>query len=180
MGAKAFLSKAFPFLSVAATAFGGPIGTAGASVLGAALGKEVKPEAIEAELTKLTGTEEGRLKAQEAEANFKLQMEKLGFAHIEELERIVAADRASARQREVLIKDKVPALLAVVVNAAFFGVIFSLIFRTFPEGSRDTLLILLGALAAGWKDVFGYYFGSSSSSARKDDTIAKLGNGHTR
>ena len=177
MGAKAFLSKAFPFLSVAATAFGGPIGAAGASILGAALGKEVKPEGLEGELTKLTMTEEGRLKATQAEADFKLQMEKLGFAHIEELERIVSADRDSARKREMTVKDKMPTILGISVNIAFFGVILALIFRTVPTESRDTLLILLGALTVGWKDVYGYYFGSSAGSAKKDETIAKLGNG---
>ena len=172
MGAKAFLSKAFPFLSVAATAFGGPIGAAGASVLGAALGKDVKPEALEAELTKLAGTEEGRIKAAQAEIDFKLQMEKMGFNHVEELERIMASDRDSARKREAAVKDKMPMILGISVNVAFFAVMACLIFRTVPHDSRDTLLILLGALTVGWKDVYGYYFGSSSGSARKDEIIA--------
>lgn len=177
MGAKAFLSKAFPFLSVAATAFGGPIGAAGASILGAALGKDVKPANLEAELTRLTMTEEGRLKAAQAEQDFKLAMEKLGFGHVEELERIAATDRDSARKREIAVKDKMPLILSLSVNVLFFGVVTMLMFRTVPVESKDIILVLLGALTAGWKDILGYYFGSSSGSARKDDVIQSLSNG---
>lgn len=174
MGAKAFLQKAFPFLSVAATAFGGPIGAAGATILGAALGKDVKPEDLENELTKLTMTEEGRIKAAQAEQDFKLAMEKLGFEHVEELERISASDRDSARKREIAVKDSMPLVLSLTVNLLFFGVVGFLMFRTVPPESKDIILLLLGALTAGWKDILGYYFGSSSGSARKDAIIHKL------
>lgn len=167
-----FLKKAFPFLSLAATAFGGPIGAAGANLLGAALGKDVKPENIEAELTRLAATDEGRLKAQEAEAAFKLSMQKMGFEHIEELERVAAGDRDSARKREMVLKDKMPLILALAVNLSFFSVITTLLFRGLPPDSKDVILILLGALTAGWKDVYGYYFGSSAGSAKKDDILA--------
>ena len=177
MGAKAFLQKAFPFLSVAATAFGGPIGAAGASILGAALGKEVKPGDLESELTKLTMTEEGRIKAAQAEQDFKLAMEKLGFGHVEELERISALDRDSARKREIAVKDKMPLVLSLAVNVLFFGVVTMLMFRTVPVESKDIILVLLGALTAGWKDILGYYFGSSAGSARKDDLLAKQNGG---
>lgn len=172
MGAKDFLRKAFPFLTVAATAFGGPVGAAGANILGAALGEKIKPEELEAKLTTLTMTEEGRLKAQDAEASFKLAMEKMGFDHIEELEKVAAGDRDSARKREMAIKDKMPMILGVGVNAVFFAVIGFLIFKPVPDASKDVLLILLGALTVQSKEVYGYYFGSSAGSAKKDDILA--------
>ena len=171
MGAKAFLSKAFPFLSVAATALGGPIGAAGASMLGAALGKEVKPADLEAELVKLAATEEGRLKAAQIEQDFKLQMERLGLGHVEELERLAAADRDSARKREMTVKDRMPMILGIAANIGFFSTVWFLLFRTMPVESKDVLLLLLGALTATFKDVYGYYFGSSAGSAKKDDLI---------
>jgi hypothetical protein len=170
---KGFLKKAFPFLSVAASTFGGPLGMAGAQVLGAALGKDVKPEALEAELNKLILTDEGRLKAQQAEQEFAITMRKLGFEHVEELERIAASDRASAREREVKVKDKMPFILSLSVNVMFFGVIIALVYRAVPADSKDVILILLGALTAGWKDVLGYYFGSSAGSAAKTEILDK-------
>ena len=177
MGAKAFLSKAFPFLSVAATALGGPIGAAGASMLGAALGKEVKPAELEAELVKLAATEEGRLKAAQIEQDFKLQMERLGLGHVEELERLAAADRDSARKREISVKDRMPMLLGITANIGFFATVGFLLFRTMPVESKDVLLLLLGALTATFKDVYGYYFGSSSGSAKKDDILNRKNGG---
>ena len=177
MGAKAFLSKAFPFLSVAATALGGPIGAAGASMLGAALGKEVKPADLEAELVKLAATEEGRLKAAQIEQDFKLQMERLGLGHVEELERLAAADRDSARKREMTVKDRMPMILGIAANIGFLSTVGFLLFRTMPVESKDVLLLLLGALTATFKDVYGYYFGSSSGSSKKDDILNRKNGG---
>lgn len=170
MGARDFLKKAFPFLSIAATAFG-PVGQIGAQALGQALGKTIKPEALEAELTQLTLTDEGRVKGQQAEAEFKLVMAHLGFQHVEELERITAADRDSARRREMTIKDRMPMILGLAVNVAFYGVIVALIFRVVPQESREIFLLLVGALTASWKDTYGYYFGASAGEARKDEII---------
>ena len=141
-------------------------------MLGAALGKEVKPAELEAELVKLAATEEGRLKAAQIEQDFKLQMERLGLGHIEELERLAAADRDSARKREISVKDRMPMLLGITANIGFFATVGFLLFRTMPVESKDVLLLLLGALTATFKDVYGYYFGSSSGSAKKDDMLA--------
>lgn len=178
MGAKAFLSKAFPFLSIAATTFGGPIGAMGASVLGAALGKEIKPEALESELTKLAGTEEGMLKAQQAEADFKIQMQKAGYAHVEELERVAAADRDSARQREIKTGDSwTPRTIAGIFVAGWFTVQWFILTHIIANEMRDVVMRTLGTLDMGLGLILGYYFGSSSGSARKDEIIANNTNG---
>ena len=140
-------------------------------MLGAALGKEVKPAELEAELVKLAATEEGRLKAAQIEQDFKLQMERLGLGHIEELERLAAADRDSARKREMTVKDRMPMILGIAANIGFFSTVGFLLFRTMPVESKDVLLLLLGALTATFKDVYGYYFGSSAGSAKKDDLM---------
>lgn len=169
-----FLRKSFPFLSLAASAFGGPIGAAGANLLGAILKREVKPENIESELTNLAVTDEGRLKALEAENEFKLAMQKMGYEDAEKLEAILASDRDSARKRETIVKDKMPLILALGVNICFFSVVLVLLFRGLPLESKDVLLILLGALTAGWKDVYGYYFGSSAGSASSREAINRI------
>ena len=50
------------------------------------------------------------------------------------------------------------------VMVGFFGLLGLLAFHSFPNKTKDVLLILIGALAVGWKDVMGYYFGSSAGS----------------
>ena len=178
MGAKAFLSKAFPFLSVAATALGGPIGAAGASMLGAALGKEVKPADLEAELVKLAATEEGRLKAAQIEQDFKLQMERLGLGHVEELERLAAADRDSARKREIQTGDIwTPRILATVVVSAWVTIQSILLFHIVSSDMRDLVSRLLGTLDAALLLVLSYYFGSSSGSTRKNELMHQKNGG---
>lgn len=174
MGTKDFLRKAFPFLSTAATAFGGPIGAAGAVILGKVLGEDVRPDQLEKRLADLTTTEEGRAKAAQAEQEFSLAMSKMGFEHVEELEKIAADDRDSARQREMAVKDKMPLYLGAATVATFFVVLIALMFKAVPTDSRDVLLLMLGALTAGWKDVLGYYFGSSAGSAMKTEAINKI------
>ena len=174
MGAKAFLQKAFPFLSVAATALGGPIGAAGATILGAALGKDIKPGEIEAELTRLSMTEEGRIKAAQAEQDFKLAMEKLGFGHVEELERISALDRDSVRKREMAIRDKTPMILAAVVCGGYVAVTATILTQVIEASMRDLVLRSMGTLDMALGLVLSYYFGSSSGSQAKDSTIADL------
>lgn len=69
----------------------------------------------------------------------------------------------------------VQAFLAVAITLGFFGVIVALLHMTeIPASVKDILLVLLGALLASWKEVTGYFFGSSSGSAKKDDQNAAL------
>ncbi len=69
----------------------------------------------------------------------------------------------------------VQAFLATAITVGFFGVIAALLtIKEVPPGVKDILLVLLGALLASWKEVTGYFFGSSSGSAKKDEQNAAL------
>ncbi len=69
----------------------------------------------------------------------------------------------------------VQAFLATAITVGFFGVIAALLMiKEVPPGVKDILLVLLGALLASWKEVTGYFFGSSSGSAKKDEQNAAL------
>lgn len=69
----------------------------------------------------------------------------------------------------------VQAFLAVVITVGFFGVIAALMkLGDIPSSVKDILLVMLGALLASWKEVTGYFFGSSSGSAKKDEQNAAL------
>ena len=163
---KSVISAVAPVLG---TALGGPLGGAAAQQLSSAL--LGKPDATESELEQAlkTATPDQLAEIKRIDNVFKIRMEELGL----DLERINQANTASARAREIAVKDKIPAILAILVTIGFFGVLsFMLI-----DGSNlqsDALLVMLGSLGTAWGGVVNYYFGSSSGSAKKNDLIAGL------
>jgi hypothetical protein len=163
----------FPFISAAA-GMGGPLGLLAANAVGTALGVDKPPADIEAAITAAqTKDPEAILKLRQAEQQFQLQMERLGFESVEQLEQIAAADRASARAREMSVRDKIPAVLAIAVTGGFFGLLALLIFHAIPVESREVLSVMTGALGTAWVSIVSYYFGSSSGSAAKTQLLAE-------
>lgn len=66
--------------------------------------------------------------------------------------------------------------LAASAIGLFGCVLLILMFKTGPADTTifAVLTTLLGVLAGVIKDIYGYFFGSSASSASKDDTISKM------
>ena len=113
-------------------------------------------------------------KYQEALLSYQTQLE----SKANELEAIAQKDRDSARQREIAVKDKTPAVLATVVVVGFFSILYLMIFTTVSEAAHDAVMLLLGTLSGALVSVFSYYFGSSSGSANKSALIEKVLNGN--
>jgi len=101
-------------------------------------------------------------------------MQHLGFQHQEELEAIAAGDRSNARAREIALRDRIPAILAIAVTAGFFGLLFFLLRWAPPKQNEALLDITLGSLGTAWVAIISYYFGSSAGSERKNEIIAKM------
>lgn len=106
-------------------------------------------------------------KLKEAEYVFAQKMRELEV----DMMKISAEDRNSARQREVDIRDRLPAFLAMLVTAGFFGVLYFMAIQEVPKESKDALNIMLGSLGTAWIQVISYYFGSSSGSAAKTQLL---------
>jgi hypothetical protein len=68
---------------------------------------------------------------------------------------------------------KVQGALAFAVTPGFFVDLYMLMTLETGGGMRDALLIMVGALGAGFTSVLNYYFGSSSGSQAKDQLMAK-------
>lgn len=81
----------------------------------------------------------------------------LGSLNIDES---LLRDVAQAREREMTLRDHTPAVLAAVVTAGLFAIIFMLIFVPIPADSINIVNIMLGSLSTAWMNVIGYYFGS--------------------
>lgn len=157
------------------TALGGPLGGAAAAALAQALGcPDAAPETLSAAVQ---GATPEQLQAiQKADADFKLAMAKLGFDSAEELERIAAGDRASARDREVKTGDSwTPRAIAGIVVLGFLWAVYYVLSGR-VAGLKDTATVgmigtLVGYLSAKADTVVGYYFGSSASSDRKTELL---------
>lgn len=162
--AKEVLSFAAPTI---ATALGGPLaGTAASFILDQlGLAPDTPNDKVHEVIAKATPETLAGLKT--AEAEFRLAMRKLDI----DVETLQQKDRADARAREIAVRDRVPAVLAITMTLGFFGLLAWLIGHEPPAGSRDVLNILLGSFGTGWAGAMSYYFGSSSGSAAKDSTI---------
>lgn len=71
-------------------------------------------------------------------------------------------------------KLTVGAALATVALLGLLASIAALLFLKVPPENRDLLNVALMALIGNAGTAFGYFFGSSESSKKKDDTIQNL------
>jgi len=153
-----------------ASAVGGPLaGMATKAISEALLGK---PDGSEAELVQAAAmaTPEQLLALKKAEQSFEVKMRELDI----DLERIASQDRDSARSREVATKDWTPRVLAGLITAGYFGVLFYMLKNGLPQhGGSEAMLVMLGTLGTAWGGVVAYYFGSSAGSKAKDEAIRR-------
>jgi hypothetical protein len=169
-----FLKKALPWISAAATCNVPALTQLAANAVSNAVGKDVdaSEEAIAAAVAGAKPEEIAALKQQEVD--FALKMQQLGFQHQEELEAIAAGDRSNARAREIALRDRIPAILAIAVTGGFFGLLFVLLRWAPPQQNEALLNISLGSLGTAWVAIISYYFGSSAGSERKSEIIAEI------
>jgi hypothetical protein len=169
-----FLKTVLPWIGAAAT--GGVPALVGmaARTVGDALNKDIKDsaEAIAAAVSGATPEQMAALK--KADQEFQLKMQALGFEHEQQLEKIEAEDRASAREREKTLRDWTPTILAIGVSIGFFSTLGYMIQSGVPKEGGDALLVMLGSLGTAWTGIIAYYFGSSRSSEYKNNLIAGL------
>lgn len=157
-----------------ATALGGPLAGAAVSMLGKSiLGDENASVASIAEAI-AGGSPEVLLKVKEAENNFNLEMEKLGYQR----EKLVYDNIANARAREVAIQKSGRTSWEMIAIAMFtmasLPICLGLLFFTEPARTAEAaILMLIGTINAMVVTVVGYYFGSSMGSKQKTDLMVK-------
>lgn len=165
----------FPFLSAAAVA-GGPFATMAAASLGKALGidtPESNPDAIADVMAKATLDPLERAKLIQAENEFKLQMATLNINHEDEIEKIAAADRDSARNREIQVRDKTPQVGFYCLLLGFFGALSLLFWIPIPDPNKATIYGMIGSLGTLLITAATYYYGTNASSSRKTELLAQ-------
>ena len=65
-------------------------------------------------------------------------------------------------------------ILASLVVIGFFGCLIVMMINpeALKESNREAVMIMVGALVAGFSGLMGYFFGSSAGSAKKTEIIA--------
>lgn len=166
------LSQIAPAL---ATTLGGPLAGMAWNVLAPVFGldpaKAQTPEGQE-QLTKavLGMSPETAAAVRKADQDYQLALKKLDL----DWEKMALDDRTGARNMQIQTKDWTPRLIAAGVVVGFFTLITLMAFKELPVSNHDALMMLLGALSAAFTAVMAFYFGSSSGSQAKDQTIRDL------
>ena len=176
--AKNVISAVAPGLG---TILGGPLGGLAGGLLAKAFGAKdangnvvpADPKAIEKLI--LGQDPETLLKLKQVDADLQVKLREL---EIDE-SKLNFDDRDSARKREMAVRDDTPRNLAYIYTLGFFSMMAAQLHIVInhvpidPVGMRmlDTTTGVLFAMMLGSKE---YYFGSSSSSKFKDETISKL------
>lgn len=153
-----------------AGALGGPLAGAATDALSRAiLGQERGTDEALIDAV-LAGDPDTLRKLKEAELSFRRTLVEAETRARE----IAAADRASARAREIAIKDLTPAILGTAVIGGFFFVMSIMLLRELPARAETEFSIMLGALATMTAAVVNYYFGSSADSREKTKMMGGL------
>jgi hypothetical protein len=157
---------------VLGTALGGPLGGAAAAFIAKKLG--IADETVEAVSEVLNS---GKLSPEQISA---LKLAEIDFQKFLEgnkikLEEIHAGDRNSARDMQATTRSKIPGCLAIIIVAGFFAILVGLMSGVLNVADSQALLILLGALSAGFGAVLNFYYGSSAGSQNKDILLAQSG-----
>ena len=150
-----------------ATAFGGPLAGLATKTLSTAIfGNE---DGSEEDISiALAGANADTLaKVKKADQDFKLAMKNLDV----KMEDLVVKDTASARERQIVLKDRVPEYLTYGLTIIFSAVLGVLFYKAIPEPNRDIIMLLVGSLGTVWVGSLKYFHGTSRSSARKDMLI---------
>jgi hypothetical protein len=177
MNASDLLKKTLPWIGAVAT--GGLPGLLieAAAQVSNKIGKKVDPTLNGIADAVASATPDQLLALKQADNDFAVKMKQLGFTHEEELTTLAAGDRASARSREIAVKDNTPRNLAYIYTLGFFAVLGGEIYIglqhvALEPGAKMTLDMLFGALLGMVLGTKEYYFGTSTGSERKTELLA--------
>jgi len=147
----------------------GPLGGAVRKVIAEAVGK---PGATESDIEKelANASPELFLKLKDAQDAFLLAWKQKGI----DLEKLAADDRANARAMQVSTKSKTPPVISAVVVIGWIFLTGYLMVGNIPIANREIVVQAVGTASGALMLVLSFYFGSSSSSQKKDETINNL------
>jgi hypothetical protein len=160
------------------SALGGPLVGAATITLLRKLGLEgkVDPEdeaAVQQAIIPLLNNPDILIKFKEADDEFRTTMHSLDINSEKDLEKLAVDDRASARQREIAVRDYTPEFGFYLLLGVFGFFLRWLCKYEIPAGSRDIVFYALGAITTLLTSAGNYFYGTTRSSSKKDAAIAE-------
>ena len=159
-----FISILAPTL---AEALPGPLGGVAKKAITDLLGLDDDTSMSEIEKVLAKSSPETLTKLTELDNDFKVRLAELDNAAAA----ADHADRADARQREIVTKDSTPKHMGWIILLTWGGVMIALFVYEPPGGNKELLSIAFGMLSMLVGKVSNYFFGSSASSARKTEIM---------
>lgn len=151
-----------------ASALGTPLAGGAVKKLADVLLGDPAASQTKVEAALLAASPETLLKLKELDHEY----EKFVLDHDINLEKLAADDRASARAREIALKDKMPAILAIILTVGFLLMLGVLVWVPIPDSNQRAFDMMLGSFGTAWIGAMTYYHGSSAGSARKTDIMS--------
>ena len=116
--------------------------------------------------------EEAKIKLLELQQTGELKLEEFDVKR----EEIAVQDKDSARKMQIETHSNVPTFLAGFTIIGFFSVVIFILTGTLSLTGEQGILVgtIVGYVSSKADQVLSYYFGSSSSSRAKDNTIKTM------
>src|SRR5579862_9755344 len=148
------------------TAIGGPFGTLAGTALASIIPGANPTDDAATSAALLSATPDQLLALKKADQDFQVQLKSLGIQE----EQLAYSDTASARAREIAVKDWTPQILAYGVTIGFFGVLGYVMhvgINAIGTGQGgEAVLLMLCSLGTAWAGIISYYFGSSTGAQK--------------
>lgn len=182
MGFTNFMKKVAPWITTAASIAApgaAPLIALAAKTLSGGLNTTVDPtpESISEALATAAATPDQLATLKKLDNDFALQMKTLDIQNIDQLAQIAEQDTASARAREMAVKDATPKILAygIVLLACLVSlIILAGKSPAMKDVTQATMVgVVIGYIFSEVKQVYAYYFGSSAGSAEKTQLLAQ-------
>lgn len=185
MGFKSVIGQIAPFFGLIADTVcpaAAPLIKIGASLLTKGLGKNVAPTstAITDAITAAISTPEDRDKIKQIDNEFAEQMKVFNIQSAEDMqnwlvamENADAADRASARNREIQVRDRTPEwgfYLLIALEAAIIVALFKV---PIPAENKAIVFSISGGISTLLTGAGAYFWGSNRSNQRATELLSQ-------
>lgn len=162
-------------VSTVAPALAGTFGTPAAGLTVGALCQTFlgKPSGTDSELSQAmaSASPDVLAKIKQTEADLQTKLAEIGMS----LESLDQKDRDSARNMEINTKSRAPMILATIALASFFILVACLWIFGMPKDQAlaSVLTMVLGMMRDEVKSVYNFWFGTTASSDKQKDLLAK-------
>lgn len=148
-------------------ALGGPIG--GMATKALSEGLLGKPDATDRELSEvvLNANPQSLAQIKQIENNFELEMKKLQVNVFE----IEAESQENARK--IHGNNTFVPFLTIVLTILVGAGAYSFITYQIPAENQNILYMVFGSIMTSWTTAMGYWFGTTKSSSRKNELLAR-------